>query len=187
MASDLNETRDKGSSSLTRFIEDNQRLLAVLSVFVAVIVVSGQIDSAWANVFRGTFVLLALIVWLELSSNLLAVADWWKMPRHSLHPMTWLGREQRMYWFGLLVLVGFALSCVYFLTNFPVTSFYVLLAILHSPIHVYLLQRCMKLGFLQGRSEKAMIGLASALSGGITLLVIASVAVAVMATARSLR
>jgi hypothetical protein len=165
--------------SLTLFIESNQRLLSVLSVFIAVIVVSGQIDSGWANVFRGTFVLLALIVWLELVSNHHAMVDWWKMPRHSLRPREWLGLEQRMYWFGLIVLIGFLLFCVYFLVNFPVASFYVLLAVLHTPVHVFLMRLCLRMRFLRGRSEKSAESIASALSGGLTLLLLVTVAVLV--------
>jgi hypothetical protein len=185
MPSEENETDGDAPVSLTRFIEANQRLLAVLGVFVAVIVVSGQLDSAWANVFRGTFMLLALIVWLEVASNLFAVVTWWKMPRHSPHPRDWLGRAQRMYWFGLLLLVGFVLFCVYLLVNFPITSLYVLLAVIHAPIHIVLMHRCTRLKVLEGRSEKAKATLASVLSGGLTLLVLAAVALSVLAIARS--
>jgi hypothetical protein len=184
MRSAKDEPDEREPVSLTRFIEDNQRLLSVLGVFIAVIVVSGQIESAWANVFRGAFVLLALLVWLEVASNLLAVVEWWKMPRHSMHPGAWLDREQRMYWFGLLLVLGFVLFCVYFLVSFPVTSLYVLLAILHSPIHVFLLHRCMRMGFVQGRSEKATAILASTISGSLTLILLAVVAITVLAVAR---
>jgi hypothetical protein len=185
MPSDVDTTDGNETISLTQFIEGNQRLLAVLGVFIAIIVVSGQIGSAWSNVFRGTCVLLALIVWLEVASNLLAVGDWWKMPRHSLHQGAWIGREQRMYWFGLLMVIGFVLFCAYLLVSYPVTSLYVVLAVLHSPIHLFLLHRCTGMRIVQGRSEKTMAILANAISGGITLMVIAVVALLVLAVARN--
>jgi hypothetical protein len=186
MSPNHDDAKASDSVSLTQFIDANQRVLAVLSVFVAVIVVSGQIESSWATVFRGTFVLLALIVWLELIANYLAVARW-TMPRHSSHPGAWLGPEQRMYWFGVLAVIGFVLFCAYLLVTYPVTSFYVVLAILHAPLHVVLFRWCLTSRVVQRTSERATIALASVLSGAMTLLVLAAVVVSLMVAVRAVR
>jgi hypothetical protein len=186
MTSDNDQNRSAEPVSLTQFIESNQRLLAVLSVFIAVIVVSAQIESNWANVFRGTFILLALIVWMELISNFLASGARWKMPQHSLHPRDWMGKAQRMYWFGLLVLLGFILFCAYLTVTFPVTALYVALAVLHAPIHVLLLRWCLGIRFIRNRPERVREPLASALSGGLTLGVIVLVALSILTLYRTI-
>jgi hypothetical protein len=186
MTSNKDENRTAEPDSLTQFVESSQRLLAVLGVFIAVIVVSAQIESNWANVFRGTFVLLALVVWLELISNYLASGAGWRMPPHSLHPRDWMGKAQRMYWFGLLMLVGFILFCAYLAVTFPVTALYVVLAVLHAPIHMLLLRWCMGIGFIRNRSERVREPLASALSGGLTLGVIVVVALSILTLYRTI-
>lgn len=108
------------------------------------------------------------------------------MPRHSLQPSTWLGKEQRVYWFGFLLVIGFVLFAVFLLITFPVTALYVVLAILHSPIHLFLLRQCLRIRALRRRTERATVAVASILSGALTLLLLATVAVAVLAIARNL-
>jgi hypothetical protein len=97
-----------------------------------------------------------------------------------------MGEAQRMYWFGLLILIGFILFCVYLSVTFPVTALYVVLAVAHAPIHILLLRWCMRRRFVLNRSERIRETLASALSGGLTLGVLALVALAILTLHRAI-
>ncbi len=82
-------------------------------------------------------------------------------------------------------LIGFVLFCTYLAVTFPVTALYVVLAVLHAPIHVLLLRQLLAAQFVRNRSPRT-IALAGALSGVLSLALVSVVATVGFSVARNL-